>query len=173
MIFPSAGERFWSRPCRRKRRTASCADELAGQVDVDDLAPVIKAQLRKGGVALDARVRDKNVDPAELLISRLEKLSAALRRRDVGLNGFGAATVLADLADNVPGRVLARPIIDNDRSPCCCKGPCNALADAGAGARDDRPAVLELRLWHAILHQGSYLGLFSQTSGADANRPSC
>jgi hypothetical protein len=69
--------------------------EGAGQVDVDDVGPVLLAERQEGSAALDAGVRDSDVQPAEF--------------RDAGVDGRGDLGPACDVADEVPRPARAMP----------------------------------------------------------------
>ena len=87
-ISPMTDETLMMRPLPRsshvpQRRLGQV--EGAGEVDVDDLAPVVVGHLEHGPVGGDARVVDQDVEPAVLVDDLLDRPPAVVGIADVAL----------------------------------------------------------------------------------------
>ena len=79
------------------------AEELAGEIDIDDLLPLVECHIADCGICLNAGVGNQNIDSAELRSHGVEQRLAIAGARDVGLCCSGSAALFLDVADKVLG----------------------------------------------------------------------
>ena len=113
------------------------AQERAGQVDVDDVPPLLERQVLERAADADAGVVEQQVDAAERAPC-VAANSASHRRRvgDVGRHRERARRVAAGVDDRLLQR-LASAARQRDAPAVAQQRDGDGLADAGAGAGDD------------------------------------
>src|ERR671918_1482500 len=133
------------------------AEELAGEVDADHGVPGVERHLLEARVLLQAGVADQDVDRAELIEHRGEHRLALVLLADVGPVGIGVAAFVADLGDHLLGRLALGGVVDHHVGAGPAERQRHALADAGAGAGDERllpgQRIADLAVWHRHLRQ--------------------
>src|SRR6266446_10015787 len=87
------------------------AQELAGEIHIEDELPVGQRHLVNGGVLLQTGVVDKNVNGAELLNHLLEHRLHVLFLSDIGLVRESIAAAIADVLYDFLGSLRTRNII--------------------------------------------------------------
>jgi hypothetical protein len=118
------------------RRAA--AQELPGQVDVDDFAPVIERHGVGGRVALQARIGDQDVEPAESRERLCEQALDLVFLGHIGLDDDSFAADLANGQGDLVGAVGVRAVVHSDAGAGRAERLGDGGADAGRGARDER-----------------------------------
>src|SRR6185312_1122530 len=123
-------------------RQSGLRDEEAGlEVRVDDVVPIIFGdgidRLRVG----DAGVVDEDVDGAQLGFDGADELRDLSGDGDIGLDGDGAASELADFGGDSFGFCSAVNEVDGNIGSGGGESQCNAAADATAGAGDESDAA--------------------------------
>jgi hypothetical protein len=133
------------RPPPRRRIAGSAADqeERAGEVHVDVPPPVLRLVIDERGHAHVGVVRDQHVDPAERL---LDLGDHALHR--VGIGDVGDRGYAAGFGDHRVDAGRRLPVVHRHARPLGGQPPRDRVAEALAGAADERELVLE-----APLHQ--------------------
>lgn len=125
-----------------------CAEELAGEIDVEDALPLLEAHLGKGGAILDAGVVDEYMNRAEAL-HRFGEHGLHLRLlADIGRNGAGLAVCGLDHVGHFDaGFRIGRQMIDDDMRPGSAQRQRACPPQARACARHKRhlPGEAEFR----------------------------
>ena len=110
------------------------------QVDVDHAVELVVGHLLQLRVLHDARVVDERVDAAPFRHDALDHPGDAFLVGDVDPEGERLAAAVGDFPGDVPGGLLV-DVADGDLGAFLGELERGRVADAGAGARDDRDLV--------------------------------
>src|SRR5215211_1397131 len=132
--------------------SAALGDHLTGgllaayihprEVDGDHPLPRLEGRLEKGSLLFDAGVVNHDIQAAEFLDGLLDQVLHAIRRRDIGLDGDGLASVLLYLLDCFLGLFGVASVVDGYRRTLLREGDGDGPADPQRRARDDGDLVL-------------------------------
>ena len=137
-ILPRAGEARLLLLVEEAAHGLAAAEELAGQVRVDDAPPLVERHVAERRVLLEPRVRDQDVEAAERLGGLGEEILDLGLVAHVGAQRHRLAARAPDLLHDPLGRLAPGAVVHRDLGAGGGQGQGHALADAGAGARDDR-----------------------------------
>ena len=131
-------------------RGGSRAEEHAGQVDAEHGVPLLEGHLGEGGIALEPGVADQDVDatPGPEHLGQ-HGLDLGLPG-NVGANGAGLGAAGLEVVDDPRGGVGVAGVVHDDVGAGGGQRPRDALADARAGAGDERLLSLQREL-----HEGA------------------
>jgi hypothetical protein len=119
------------------------AQEGSGQVDRDDLLPLLQRHVDELEGLLDPGVVDQQVEPAEGLADLGEAALDVGLDRDVHLDGHRAPAGGLDGSDHRAAVVDLAAVVDGDRGAVGGELEGGPLAYAGGGAGDQGAAPLE------------------------------
>ena len=139
-------------PLAPVRRREAGRHEVALQVDVDDVVPLLLRHRHEHAVAQDAGVVDQHVEVAEGVDRGADQRLAAVPARDVVVRRDGLAAGGADLLGGLL-RDLAE-VVDDDLGALGREQARVLAPEAAAGAGDDRDPAVECP--HAGHRSGSY-----------------
>ncbi len=125
------------------------AQELPGQVDVDDRAPVLDGHLQRGGVLLQAGVGHQHVEATQGVHRSREQLLHLVGFAHVGLERDRGAPGRLDLRHGVGSTVLVGAVVDGHLRTGAPEGDRHALADPAAGAGHEHAVARECGPAHA------------------------
>jgi hypothetical protein len=150
MILPAEQDTAGCTPRRLNSRTASRAqraEELAGQIDGNDLVPLRERHFVERRVLLQAGVVDQDVDRAELPTHAIEHLPHVVFVGNVAAVGVAIAAAAApDLLDHRLGIGGPADVVDHHVGAGVPEAYRDPLADPGTGAGDERSLSLQLLL---------------------------
>jgi hypothetical protein len=113
------------------------AQELASQIDVDDILPLLERQIGHGTVLLNAGIRDQYIEPTELGYNGLEHAANVIAPCDVRADCKGLTAALLDLFDNLLGSLRTTAIVDAHARAGRAKRNADRGANARAGTSDE------------------------------------
>ena len=128
---------------RHRSHRLAAAQELAGQIDRDDGAPILESHIDEIRVALYAGIGDEDVEPAEMLDRGAEHRDDLIFVRDIGLERERVGTGLPNLRNNGIGGLGMSDVIDADIRAGRTQRQGDAAADAGIRTRDERLLPLQ------------------------------
>src|SRR5207244_10505671 len=136
-------------------------EERAGEVDAEDLVPVLVGHLQNRLVAGDPGVVDEDVQPPVVVDDLLDGPPAVLRGAHVALMDAGADAVLRELVLERLRTLAVAAVAGGDRGPLHREALADRGADATRPAGDHRDAALQLlaaRAGEAALCRGWSIG---------------
>ena len=106
------------------------AEKLAGEVDIDNLLPLLQGHLLEWGVPLDSGIIHQDIDGSEMVQGRVEHAHYIRFYRHIRLAGNGPGAAALYLAAYGLGRLRVGHIVDQNIGTGVAKGNCHGLADA-------------------------------------------